>query len=756
MTETFRMTAHGPVLLLWLLLAPALAWASAPEFQFEPAPEDDGHSAQAVAALSREVLKAAASGAIDVPVAGLAQLRIAAGQPAAAEQAVEAVMQGLEAAGDAGRARRWVPYLLYARASASGNGFDSAYADAFRTRFERFDDLEAQRTAYWFGSDLEAAQAGLRAALAELRGRSRIGLDEAVDLARRQAFVAAYHAAERLAPTLLAADEEARYLIDETVLISTPQGVTLSAVVARSRSLQGPQPAAMLFTIYTDPDANRATAVEAAARGYVGVVVDARGKRLGLDPIRPYETEADDAAAAVEWIARQPWSDGRIGMYGGSYSGFAAWAAAKRMPPALKTIVSYAAAIPGLGLPMENNVFLSANYAWPFYVANGRLLDSETYQDRERWQRLPGAWYASGRPYREIDRIDGTPNPWLQRWLSHPAYDAYWQAMVPYGGDFARIDIPVLSITGYYDDGQISALQYFREHLRHRPDTPHYLVIGPYDHFGAQASFKPRSLRGYDLDPSAQFDTRELTFQWLDHVLRGAARPSLLQDRVNYQLMGADTWGHAPSLAEAAEPVALHLSDVPAGDFRLLSDAPSEVATWLTRRVDLADRSGEHGGYYPDPVVVERVDPGGGYAFASAPLQTPVSLVGSFSGELRVRSSRRDFDFSVVLYELRPDGSAMQLSYYVGRASHARDMSRRELLVPGEWITLPFERTRMTARRMQVGSRLLVVLDVLKDAHHQVNMGTGGDVSDESVADAGELLVVDWHTDSVIHVPMRH
>ena len=754
MARRFRENACALALLL--LLAPWLAWASAPEFPFAAVPSaDDQANARAIAVLSRDVLDAVGRGAAEVPAAGMAHLQIAAGQPAEAARSVAAVMQELAAAGDIDRARRWVPYLLYLRAAGQDRDFDAAFAGVFAVYFDGLDDLEAQRTAYWFVADVEGARASLHAALAALEGRDRIGLDDAVNLARRQAFFATYRAVASRAPALAAADEAGRYLIDEEALIHTPTGATLSAVVARSRRVQAPQPTAMLFTIYTDPAANRASAVEAAARGYAGVVVDARGKRLGTDAIRPYETEADDAAAAVEWIARQPWSDGRVGMYGGSYSGFAAWAAAKRMPRALKTIVPYVAAIPGLGLPMENNVFLSANYAWPFYVANDRLLDTATYHDSGRWQRLPQAWYASGRPYREIDRVDGTPNPWLQRWLSHPAYDGYWQAMVPYDQDFARIDIPVLSITGYYDDGQISALQYFKEHLRHRPDAQHYLVIGPYDHFGAQATFKPRSLRGYDLDPSAQFDTRELTFQWLDHVLRGGDRPALLRDRVNYHLMGADAWGHAPSLADAAEPVAFHLTDAPAGRFRLLSQTPASRAGWLDRRVDLADRSNGHGAYYPDPIVLDRVDVGGGYAFASAPFREPTSVVGSFSGALKVRSNKRDFDFSVVLYELRPDGSAMQLSYYVGRASHARDMTRRELLVPGQWTTLPFERTRMTGRRMPAGSRLLVVVDVLKDAHHQVNMGTGKDVSDESAADAGEPLVVDWHTDSVIRVPLR-
>ncbi len=115
------------------------------------------------------------------------------------------------------------------------------------------------------------------------------------------------------------------------------------------------------------------------------------------------------------------------------------------------------------------------------------MYDNTTYNDRARWNGLASRWFESGRPYREIDRVDGTPNPWLQRWLQHPGFDAYWQAMVPWGREFAKIHIPVLSITGYYDDGQISAIEYVKHHYRHNPQAEHYMVIGPYDHFGAQS-----------------------------------------------------------------------------------------------------------------------------------------------------------------------------------------------------------------------------------------------------------------------------
>ena len=91
-------------------------------------------------------------------------------------------------------------------------------------------------------------------------------------------------------------------------------------------------------------------------------------------------------------------------------------------------------------------------------------------------------WYLSGAAYRTLDRIDGKPNPHWDRMLEHPSYDAYWQAMVPFASGFAKIDIPILTTTGYYDGGQVGALYALTEHERYNPAAEHYLVIGPYDH----------------------------------------------------------------------------------------------------------------------------------------------------------------------------------------------------------------------------------------------------------------------------------
>lgn len=556
-------------------------------------------------------------------------------------------------------------------------------------------------------------------------------------------------------PPAPAAADESRYDVRDDVLIRMRDGGTVSATVVRSRNANGRLPALLTLDIYTDPAGFRARGRDAADHGYVGVIADTRGKRLSPDAIVPYEHEAADAYDVIDWIAHQPWSNGAVGMRGGSYSGFTAWAATKRLHPALKTIAVSAAAIPGQGLPMCNNVFLVANYGWVFYVADNKYLDDKTYEDATRWSRLTAAWFASGLPYRQIDSVDGTPNPLLQRWLDHPAYDAYWQAMVPYRGDFAHIDIPVLTITGYYDDGQVSALQYLKEHYRYRPGAEHYLVIGPYDHLATHRSRKPEVLRGYRVDGSAQFSTPELTYQWMDYVLRGAGKPAMLTDRINYEVMGANEWRHAPSLAAlGSRKLRLYLSTEKDGDRARLIGRKPLTDGFTEQRVDLADRKTQTNTlYYPEPIIEEKPDHYTGLVYVGEKLARPVVVSGAFSGELEISVNKRDADLGVAIFEQLPDGRLFHLGYWLGRASFASDPTVRRLLTPGRVTRIPFE-TNVVSRLLGPGSRLLLVADVDKNEFAQVNYGTGRDVSDESVADAGDPLVVRWHARSFVDVPL--
>ena len=144
--------------------------------------------------------------------------------------------------------------------------------------------------------------------------------------------------------------------------------------------------------------------------GYAVIFENVRGRYFSEGTFTFLTHAGADGYDSIDWISKQPWSDGQVGMYGGSYDGFTQWAATRKSHPALKTIVPSRAGNPGAGLPMENNVFLFLNYAWAFYTTNTKYLDNETYNDRQRWGPLNRKWYASGASYRKIDSIDGAPN----------------------------------------------------------------------------------------------------------------------------------------------------------------------------------------------------------------------------------------------------------------------------------------------------------------------------------------------------------
>ncbi|HEX7677667.1 MAG TPA: CocE/NonD family hydrolase, partial [Thermoanaerobaculia bacterium] len=461
------------------------------------------------------------------------------------------------------------------------------------------------------------------------------------------------------------------------------------------------------------------------------------------------------------WIAAQSWSDRRVGMYGGSYSGFTPWAAAKHVPKALKAIMVGAPAAPGIDVPMEGNVFWNFVYPWPFYTTDNKTLDNATYSDSPRWERLNHDWYVSGRPYRELDKIDKTPNPVFDEWVAHPNYDVFWQRMIPYKRDFARIRIPILTTAGYYYGGPGAAVYYLTQHYKYNPKAEHYLVIGPYDHFLAQRGTigllggTTTVLAGYELDPVAQIDMGELRYQWFDYVFKSGPRPALLRDKVNYQVTGANRWKHAPSLAAMADhALRFHLSAARSGDAYRLSERMPAGNAFISQTVDFADRSDVDRKSIGGGILDKAVDTWNGIEFISDPLPKATELSGLVSGQLDFIVNKKDFDFEIDLYELTPTGEYVQLEPYWTRASYAGDLSHRSLLIPGKRQRIAFKSVRLMSRQLRRGSRVVVVLSVIKDPGRQINYGTGKEVSGEAISGSTEPLGIKWFRESYIDLPV--
>ncbi|GIQ57491.1 putative peptidase [Flavobacterium collinsii] len=550
-------------------------------------------------------------------------------------------------------------------------------------------------------------------------------------------------------------DLESAYDIQDSVMIKTRDGALLSAMVVRKKGVSAPQPVIYQHTIYVrEKGRDLASLKTAADHNYVGVMAYSRGKRFSPDTISPYENETTDTYDVIDWISKQKWCNGKVGMYGGSYNGFTQWAACKKMHPALKTIVPYAASRPGMGLPMENNVFINPNYEWAFYVGSNKYLDTVAGNDRQRFRRMTFRWWETGAAYRKMDSIDGVPNKFFQRWLAHPSFDAYWQKMAPYGKDFAHINIPVLIFDGYYNDSQNSSLYFARELQKYNPKTPVYVVIGPYGHFGAQTGGES-IVNDYKVDSTAIINVRKITYEWFDHILKNGTKPQMLKDKINYEVMGANEWRSAPSLDKMANGfVKLYLTDNKSGDFYALEDSKPVQSKYLYQEVDFADRKAQNNDYYPDPIIRKEIETSNGFTFISEPLKEPMLVNGSFLAEIKASINKKDMDFGVTLYEVMPNGEYFHLSYFIARASYVKDSTKRNLLKPDQIEIMPFSNTHLVSKQLSKGSRLLVTINVNKNPYAQLNYGTGKEVSDETIKDAKEPLKVKWYTDSFVQIPI--
>jgi putative CocE/NonD family hydrolase len=729
----------------------------AQRFDFSLSGTDDAALAGALRPLADQVAAVYAEPIQGQYLSNLFRLQMVAGNYSAATATV-LKLRDLASAGRANTSMASLtPDLIISRASeqrvAAGLTMEASTGVAFRELFSGLDDRAANDAIYWLWGPVQRFRALAAGIATKNAATAGIELKDALDLIRFYQLYMEYQTLIPLTAALIQEDDARRYIVQNDVAIRTHDGATLCAQVMRPKGTSSRMPTALNFTIYAGQNTTLDKLRQSAARGYAGVVATERGKACSPDPISPWVFDGQDANTVIDWVSKQPWSDGQVGMYGGSYEGFTQWAAAKRLNPALKTIVPYVASNPAIGLPMENNVFQYANYAWNFYVMDNRHLDDATYDDSARWDRLNQTWYASGKPYREIDHLDGKPNPLLHEQMRHPSYDSYWQGLTPYRDDFKNVNIPVLSIAGYFSD-TLPVMEYFADHYRYNLKAEQYLIIGPYDHFGTQSVQKPDVVEGYAIDPVAQFDTTDLTYQWLDYVLRNGKRPALIQDRINYEVMGANLWRHASSIAQMnSEKLTLYLTDIPEGDRHRLDPVKPVKSGYLEQTVDFADRSTRNN-LDPAAVLQNNIDTTGAFSFISAPLDAPMSVNGQITADIKVSIDKKDVDISLAVYEITPDGRFFNLSYYLGRASYAQDMSIRRLLRPGQIISIPVRRTPLISRQLSQGSRLLVLLTVNKNEFAQINYGTGKDVSDESIADAKVPLHVRWQNDSYITVPI--
>jgi uncharacterized protein len=640
----------------------------------------------------------------------------------------------------------------------SNRKFEDLYKSVIDTVYHNYPANVQTFFNNFFSRNLDIIKDDFKSIIENLRKKNADSLSvfDAMYLCRNYCTYKTYSESQAIGLAFLKKMDNETYIVQDSVLIPMKDGGGLNALIVRKRNVSEKQPVVLMYNIYANEN-DLSDAKYAASKGYVGIELNTRGKKTSKQEIEPFEHDRKDAYEAIDWISKQPWCNGKIGMYGGSYLGFAQWSAVKKLHPALKTIVPQVAVGVGIDFPLYNNISSCYVLRWIHFVTNSKLTDYTEFQNDKKWDSLSLKWYTSGIRFRSLDSLDGRPNKIFQRWLQHPSYDSFWSKMVPYQKDFEKINIPILTTTGYFDGDQRGAMYYFMQHQLYNKNANHYFLIGPYDHGGAQSA-PDLEVEGYKIDSVANIYINEMVFEWFDYILKNGSKPAILVDKVNYQVMGTNSWKHAPSLSKINnDTLIFYLSSVKAGEHYKLEAAKPVESEHISEEINFLDRSDgeaiQKNGKL-EKILDTVLRKGNLLSFVSEPVKEPYAINGSFGGELVATINKKDMDVKIKLYELQPDGYFFRLSEHLFRASYSRNRSKRQLLTPGKEERILLTNTFFTSRLIQKGSRLMVVMGMNKTTGRQINYGTGKDVSDETIEDGKIPLLIKWSNKSYITVPI--
>jgi putative CocE/NonD family hydrolase len=513
---------------------------------------------------------------------------------------------------------------------------------------------------------------------------------------------------------------DSQYAVTEDTLVfmKTRDGARLAAYIARPVGA-GPFGVVLQRTPYVRilHSAGRFW----ASRGYIFVAQHVRGRDVsdGTD-FGDYDTDIRDGYDAVEWAARLPGANGKVGLIGHSDEGRLAWYAAVSAPPHLAAIApSAASGDPWRIVPYEDMVFSPINVAWAC------LMRARTLQD-VRDLDIGGA--LTHLPLRGLPQQLGCGDvPLWDRWIAHPTLDAYWRAHAV-TTFIAHVRAPVLQISGWYDDSRgpidyTTALDRVAGHPFIR------LVMGPGAHKGIDY------VAG-EFGPQALVETRRLQLRWFDHYLLGKDNGVDHGPPVDIFVLGDNTWRTEPAWPLArAVPTKWYLTsggqaNTSAGD-GLLDTLPPTGAAADTYTYDPAD---------PTPFLIDsreletslnedyttlnatRKDE---LVFTSKALTRPVEVTGPMSATLWATSDARDADWNVMLLDVAPDGHAQRVQDGVMRARFRHGFDHAVPLAPGRVEQFHID-LWFTSRVFEPGHRIRVTVSSALFPKYDRNLNTGG------------------------------
>jgi uncharacterized protein len=497
-----------------------------------------------------------------------------------------------------------------------------------------------------------------------------------------------------LASTAARADSN-EVTIERDLSLKMRDGVTLRADICRPKA-DGKFPVLLTRTPY-DKKGVIDFCVKGAVRGYVVVAQDVRGRYASEGDWYPFKYESQDGYETVEWAAALPYSNGKVGMFGGSYVGATQYLAAIAKPPHLAGICpNYTASNYHDGWTYQGGAFEQwFNESWTTGLAlNTISRHANSASDKVSWtQKLPLWSY----PVLEIPPAGGLA-PYFTDWLAHPNYDDYWKQW-SIEDQYAQIQVPVFSLGAWYDIFLGGTL---RNYVRLKKEAGteaarrgQRLMIYVGGHAGGWSNGKVGAV---DFGDKLPFDLGEVTLRWYDNLLKGMANGLEDEKPVRIFVMGKNDWRQEDDWPlERAKPTRYYLrSTKPAngleGGGTLSTAAPAQEKPdqYVYDPNDSAPTIGGPLCCEPLPTGVGPEDQrpaearGDVLVFSSPGFTQNTEVTGPISLDLYVSSSAVDTDFTGKLIDVWPNGFAQNLTEGILRLRYRNSPEKPELGNPGE------------------------------------------------------------------------
>ncbi len=541
--------------------------------------------------------------------------------------------------------------------------------------------------------------------------------------------------------------------IDFYKKIELSDGTKLSANIYKPNNLQNKKlPTILIITPYVS-DENHKRGMFFARNGYTFITVDCRGRGNSDGEFIPFENDSKDGKEVVDWIGKQSWNNGKVGMLGGSYRGMNQWFILKEFPKNLKTIIPIASVGPGLDFPKYNNIFYPYMLRW-LMLTSGKTMNPNLMRS-DFWDKKQEQLYTQNIPFNKYDSLVGFPNKAFQSWLSHPSHDVFWQRFYFSKKESKQINIPILSITGHFDSDQPGALKYYNDHMKYGNDKAiknHYLIIGPWNHGGTRRPKK--ELGGLNFKENAVLNMPQLYLDWFNWTLKDGKKPSLLKNRVMYYPMGENKWKYTSDLKALSNSTKeLYLSSIYNNADDLFSsghllnkplkqDKTPDITHYnpvANKAINYSSYKSKNKEYHKDQSYV---NDGGVLIYHSSPLKEAIEVNGKISFEGYISMNVVDADFEISVYEITTSNESIFLQTDQLRARYRKNLVTPRLVEKNKIEKYTFEGENMFSRKLNKGSRIRFVFSLIDNPKVQKNYTTVKDPSTQQAKGVVEKVTI--------------